>query len=92
MSSDVKIRSQFDSDEAIAMGSVPYHTRMAVLGEALEAHALGDVELAGLYSGKADQPIQVVLRDRKTLRVHLIDLNPDGSITVDGGLYAPLAA
>jgi hypothetical protein len=72
------------------MSAVHYHARIEILSDALKACILGDVELAGLYSGKADQPIQVLLRDRETLRVFLIDLNLDGSITVDGGLYEPL--
>ena len=71
------------------MSVVPYHIRIAILGDALEAGALGDVEIVSLHNGKADQAIQVVLHDRQTLRVFLIDLNLDGSITVDDGPYAP---
>jgi hypothetical protein len=68
---------------------VPYYVRVAILEDVLEAGALGEVELDSLHFGKPGRPLQVLLRNRITLRVFLIDLCHDGAITVDKGPYEP---
>jgi hypothetical protein len=66
-----------------------YHSRMQRLDDVLMSGELGDVEIAGMFSGKASDPFQIATRDRKTGRVSLLDLDLDGNIE---GIKIPGAA
>ena len=54
------------------MSRLDDHSRMRSLEEALLSGKLGDVEIAGIFSGKESDPFQIAARDRKTGKVSLI--------------------
>ena len=62
-----------------------YHSLFLLLDVAIDAGKLGNVERVAMYSGSDNQAFQIVLRDRKTSRIRICELQKTGVI-IDGAL------
>jgi hypothetical protein len=67
--------------ENVPSSNKDYHELMSLLSAAVSSGKLGEVEVANKYFSRHDAPYQVTLRDLRTGRVRLIDLNLDGSVS-----------
>jgi hypothetical protein len=61
--------------------SLIHNDRLTLLFDSVREGRFGPhKEVAAIFSGRADSPMQVALRDSESMTVTLIALNPDGSV------------
>jgi hypothetical protein len=63
------------------MSNVLTHNELLLrIFERIAREEFGDVEYAGCFSGKFENPIQIILRDRESLMISIINVLHDGSV------------
>lgn len=74
------MKTQKPSDGSAEGGRLDYHLRLAAAQRIIASGVFGRVEIAMMFAGKAEMPMQIAIRDMISGRIRLLDLHGDGSL------------